>query len=116
MRIEIIGPQELQDAATEEEAAEVPVEDQNTKLETLRNDLDYNNYCLKCKYIPYYWHLLLALVSVTKLHRQGVICSGLQQFVVYLRFVMTGQNNYLVGGGGNFFLSAAPNICQPRNP
>ena len=30
----------------------------NTKLETPRNDLDYNNYCLECKYIPYYWHLL----------------------------------------------------------
>ena len=30
----------------------------NTKLETPRNDLDYNNYCLECKYISYYWHLL----------------------------------------------------------
>ena len=35
--------------------------------------------------------------------RQGVICSGLQQFFVYLRFVTTRQNNFLLVGWGHFF-------------
>ena len=35
--------------------------------------------------------------------RQGVICSGLQQYLVYLRFVTTRQNNFLVVGWGHFF-------------
>ena len=46
------------------EAAKVPVEDQECQTrdsnisESIGNDLDYNNYCLECKYILYYWHLL----------------------------------------------------------
>ena len=34
---------------------------------------------------------------------QGVICSGLQQFFVYLRFVTTRQNDFLLVGWGHFF-------------
>ena len=51
--------------ATEVEAAKVPVEDQecqtrdsNISKSIIGNDLDYNNYCLECKYILYHWHLL----------------------------------------------------------
>ena len=57
--------------ATKVEAAEVPVEDEckardsNISKSFVGNDLDYNNYCLECKCIPYYWHLLFDFDDTT---------------------------------------------------
>ena len=37
---------------------EYQARDSNISKSFIGNDLDYKNYCLECKCIPYYWHLL----------------------------------------------------------
>ena len=37
---------------------EYQARDSNISKSFIGYDLDYNNYCLECKYISYYWHLL----------------------------------------------------------